>query len=208
MISLVRGNNAYIRIPKNGISTFMELLFKHGYKEVNLFDTDLDISKLNIWGHITDPLKRHTRGISEYLEQNPDIDYKNPIVGKMLVSGMFDVHMYTIHHMLGPLIKYPITWIPLDATIKKFNQYPTEPELLTGNDLTNLYFQEQEFGFRVKDSDRRNTATEETVKVREYIDELKEIHKKEYADLVKNVLEADMILYHNTLINYYKKYSS
>lgn len=186
----------------------MELLSKHGYKEVNLFDTDLDISKLNIWGHITDPLSRHTKGVCEYLTLNPNVDYTDPIIGKMLVSGMFDSHTYTIHMMLGPLIKYPITWIPLDATIEKFNPYPAETELLSGDDLTNLYFEEQQLNVRVGPQDRRYVASTEKLQLRKQIDALKETYQSEYNQLIKNVLESDMMLYHSTLIDYYKKYSN
>jgi len=208
MISLIRGNNAYIRIPKNGNSTFMELLGKNGYEEVNLLDTDLDISKLNIWGHITNPLERHTKGVCEYLILNPEIDYTDPAIGKMLVSGVFDSHTYSIHMMLGSLIKYPIKWIPLDATIEKFNPYPKESEFLTGDDLTNLYFEEQQLNFRVSAQDRRYVASDEKLKLRKHIDALKETYQHNYNQLIKNVLESDMILYHLTLIEYYKKYSN
>ena len=186
----------------------MEFLTKRGYREVNLFDTDLDISKLNLWGHLTDPLVRHTKGVSEYLSLNPDIDYTNPTIGKMLVSGMFDTHTYTIHMMLGPLVKYPIKWIPLDTTIKKFNPYPVESEILTGDDLTNLYFEEQKLEFRVNINDRRNFATEKEKQIREYVNGLKKIYVEEYKTLVRNVLEADSILYHSTLTEYYNKYSN
>ena len=208
MISLIRGNNAYLRIPKNGNTTFMELLEKNGYKEVNLLDTDLDISKLNIWGHITDPLVRHTKGLSEYLLLNPDVDYTDPIIGKILVSGMFDGHTYTIHMMLGSLIKYPIKWIPLDANIKKFNPYPKESEILTGDDLTNLYFEEQQLNLRVSRQDHRYVASNKTLELRKKIDALKETYQREYNELIKNVLEADMILYHSTLNDYYKTYGN
>jgi hypothetical protein len=56
--------------------------------------------------------------VAEFLCQNPDIDYNNPMIGKMLVTGVFDSHTYSIHMMLGDLIKYPIKWIPLDIKIE------------------------------------------------------------------------------------------
>ena len=140
MICWIRGNNVYIRIPKNGISTFSKFLKNHGYQEVNLFDINPDFEKLNLWGHITDPMARHTKGVAEYINLNPDVNYTDPVVGRMLVSGMFDTHTYTIHMMLGHLIKYPIRWIPLDVKITKWNQYPQPLEELNGDDLTNAYF--------------------------------------------------------------------
>ena len=207
MISWIRGNNVYIRIPKNGISTFSKFLNNHGYEEVNLFDIDVDFKKINLWGHITDPLVRHTKGVAEYLSLNPDVDYTNPVIGRMLISGMFDCHTYTIHMMLGHLINYPINWIPLDEKIVKFNQYPVPSQVLDGDDLTNAYFEEQELEFRVSRLDHMNTANDDDKKYREEVVKLKEIYPEEYKNLVKNVLEADLLLYHKTLTLYREKYS-
>jgi hypothetical protein len=173
---LLRDNNAYIRIPKNGISTFSIFLNKHGYKEVNLFDIDIDFEKLNLWGHVTDPLVRHTKGVAEYLSVNPDVDYTDPVIGRMLVTGMFDSHTYSIHMMLGPLIKYPIRWIPLDEKITKFNQYPVPSQILNGNDLTNEYFIEQGLEFRISKSDHMNQATANDLRLRESVDKLRIVH--------------------------------
>jgi hypothetical protein len=207
MISWIRDNNAYIKIPKNGSSTFSTLLQNHGYKKVNLFDIDIDFEKLNLWGHVTDPLIRHTKGVAEYLSLNPDIDYANPMVGKMLVTGMFDSHTYSIHMMLGPLIKYPIRWIPLDEKIIKFNQYPVPSQILNGNDLTNEYFIEQGLEFRVTLSDHVYPADAHVLRLREEVDKLKKIYHEEYKQLVKNALEADLLLYYKTLADYREKYS-
>jgi hypothetical protein len=207
MISWIRDNNAYLRIPKNGISTFGTFLNKHGYREVNLFDIDVDFAKLNLWGHVTDPLVRHTKGVAEYLSLNPDVDYTDPVIGRMLVSGMFDSHTYTIHMMLGPLVKYPIKWIPLGEQIAKFNQYPIPSQVLNGDDLTNEYFQEQGLEFRVSESDHMNLANANDLRLRQEVDKLKNIYQEEYKQLVKNVLEADLLLYYKTLADYREKYS-
>jgi hypothetical protein len=202
MIAFIRDNNVYIRIPKNGITTFISFLKKNGYQEINLFDCGLDISKLNIWGHITDPEVRHTKGVAEFLERNPEVNYQDPIIGKMLVTGMFDVHTYTIHMMLGPLIKYPINWIPLDANITKWNRYPTPPELLNGDDLTNIYFDDYGLGMKITESDHKNKGSKFNFELRDYITELKKHYNKEYQFLFKNVLEPDVMLYHNVLKKY------
>jgi hypothetical protein len=204
---MVRENNAYIRIPKNGISTFEPFLKKNGYRQVNLFDCNLDISKLNIWGHITNPESRHTKGVAEFLNTNPNINYRDPVIGKMLVSGMFDVHTYTIHMMLGTLIKYPITWIPLDATIIKWNPYPEPQEFLDGDALTNIYFDEQKLNMEIKKCNRRNTANKNDLKLREYVTQLKQTYNAEYMLLFKNVLEADILLYDKVLKEYNAKFS-
>jgi len=207
MISWIRGNNVYIRIPKNGISTFSKFLKNHGYEEVNLFDLDIDFKKLNLWGHITNPLVRHIKGVAEYISLNPDVDYINPVIGRMLVSGMFDCHTYTIHMMLGHLINYPINWIPLDEKITKFNQYPVPSQILNGDDLTNAYFEQQGLEFRVSRLDHMNTANDHDLKLRAEVSKLTEIYPEEYKGVVKNVLEADLLLYHKTLTDYRAKYS-
>ena len=208
MIGLIRDNNLYVRIPKNGISTFYKLLLENGYKEINIFNEDIDLCNMNIWGHITEPTKRHTKGVAEFLTQNPDIDYHNPMIGKMLVTGVFDVHTYSIHMMLGYLIKHPITWIPLDVKIEKFNPYPIPSEILDGDRLTNLYFESQNLEFRVSKKDHQNIADENDLKLREIVEDYKIKYHVEYIQLVKNFLEADLLLYHQTLIQYYKRYQS
>lgn len=206
MIGLIRDNNFYIRIPKNGISTFYDLLKRHGYREINIFDTNLDPAQLQMWGHLTEPMKRHTKGVAEYLTQNPDIDYLNPMIGKMLVTALFDSHMYPVHMMLGYLLKYPITWIPLDAEFTKFNPNQVAPEILDGDHLTNLYFEEQNLEFRVTKDDHRNIANDKDVALREIVENYKTKHNTKYQQLVKNALEADLLLYHRTLLQYYKKF--
>lgn len=206
MIGLIRDNNFYIRIPKNGITTFYGFLTSHGYREINLFDEAIDPSTLNMWGHLTDPLVRHTKGVAEFLNVNPDVDYRDPVIGRMLISGMFDSHTYTVHMMLGHLVKYPITWIPLDAKIQKFNDYPVEPEILDGDRLTNIYFKEQNLNFEIDKTYRKNVATEKGLALRKIVEDLKKQYDAAYQQLVKNVLEADLLLYHRTLLSYHARF--
>jgi hypothetical protein len=108
---------------------------------------------------------------------------------------------------LGHLINYPINWIPLDEKITKFNQYPVPPQILNGDDLTNAYFEEQGLEFRVNRLDHMNPANDHDLKLRAEVDKLKEIYPEEYKGVVKNVLEADLLLYHKTLTDYRAKYS-
>ena len=51
-----------------------------------------------------------------------------------------------------------------------------------------------------------NTATADDLRLREEVDKLKKIYYQEYKDVVKNVLEADLLLYHKTLTDYREKY--
>ena len=207
-----KDNYVYLRIPKNGSTTFRTLLERNGWVEFNLFDTDIDLERCFILGHITDPIQRHTKGLSTYIyEDNPDLDLDNPSVGKLLVSGVFDAHTYSISMTLGHLYNLPIYWIPLDAKITdlRYNEGQPEdhtPAILNGNDLTNDFFEEHNLNLRVTDADIRWQRAEEHKLVREKIAQLKQQHDWQYQQLVKHILEPDMLLYDKTVVAFEKKY--
>lgn len=206
MFGFIKDHFLYINCPRNGYMTFTELLSKNGWQSVNLFDNNLDLNKFIIWAHITDPHKRHTRGVDKFLMNNPDIDVYNDTIGKLLVSAVFDEHTYSLSMMLGSLWNLPINWIPLDCEITKWLPYPEEPEILNGDDLTNIFFDENNIDLQVTQADRRNSVTPDRLKIRQKIEELKTIHVKNYAKLVKNFLEPDLLLYKKVLDNYRQKY--
>jgi len=204
MLGYVKDCFLYIKCPKNGCMTYSTFLKQHGWEEVNLFENNLDFSSLTMWGHLTEPHHRHTRGVEQYLKLNPDIDVNNPSIAKMLVSGVFDEHTFSLNMMLGQLMNYQITWIPLDATIIKYNKYPTPIEELIGDDLTNDFFKEHSLDLTITAADRKNISTDKTIRVR--IEKFKEIYYNNYRQLVKNFLEPDLFLYNNVVQQYRKKY--
>ena len=210
MIGYIRDRFVYIRVPKNGSTTFRTLCERAGWQQFNLFDNDIDLAQCVLWGHITDPESRHTKGLSTHLTDNPDflarfMDY-DPLFERMLVTGVFDAHTYSLHMTLGPLISLPIHWIPLDAKITKWNPYPQPPETLDGNALTNDFFREHGIDLHVTDRDIAYVKSEEHKHVRQKINQLKQQHHEPYQQLVKHFLEPDMILYTKVLQQFADKY--
>jgi len=200
-----KDNYVYLRIPKNGSTTFRTLLLNNGWEEFNLFDTTIDLSKCFIWGHITNPFNRHTKGLSTFLQDDhPDIDIDNPSVGKLLVSGVFDGHTYSISMTLGHMFNLPIHWIPLDAKITDYRSTP--PRILSGNDLTNDFFKSHNLGLHVTDADIRWRKATRHKETREKIEQLKKQHNDLYQQLVKHILEPDLLLYNKVVLEFEQKY--
>ena len=160
-------------------------------------------------GHITDPENRHTKGLSTHLSDNPDfLDkfFTDPVFQRLLVTGVFDAHTYSLHQTLGPLITLPINWIPLDAKITRWNPYPEPPETLDGNALTNDFFREHDIDLHVTDEDIEWVKKQEHAHIRDKIREAKLLYHEPYQQLVKHFLEPDMMLYDRVLAQYNEKY--
>ena len=166
--------------------TYSTFLANNGWQEINLFDNNLDLTQYKLWGHITDPQIRHTRGIAQYLKINPEIDINEPTIARMLVSGVFDEHTYSLNMMLGSVFYFPIYWIPLDAQITKWNAYPTEPTQLNGDDLTNDFFKENNVDLIITIHDRLNTSSSSELAIRQKIEDCKKIYHENYQKLFKN----------------------
>lgn len=203
MLGFVKDQWVYLKCAKNGCMTYSEFLKRHGWKEIDLFDNDLNLNEMILWGHITDPHHRHTRGVEQYVLAN-SINVQEEKIEKLLVSGVFDEHTYSLSMMLGSLWHLPIHWIPLDATITKWNQFPEPPQELNGDDLTNLFFQSQEIDLKITLQDRLHVSTD--FKIRDYIKQLKEKYHTNYQKLVKNFLQQDLMLYAKTVNDLNKKY--
>lgn len=203
MFGFVKDQWVYIKCAKNGCMTYSEFLKRHGWQEIDLFENDLNLNEMTLWGHLTDPHYRHTRGVEQYLLVN-SIDVREEKIEKLLVSGVFDEHTYSLSMMLGPLWYLPIHWIPLDAKIKQWNQPVRPPKELNGDDLTNLFFQEQKIDLKITLEDRLHVSTD--FEIRDYIKDLKEKHHNNYQKLVKNFLQQDLMLYDKTVSDYNKKY--
>ena len=210
MKGFIKGRFIYIKCPKNGCLTYSNLLERNGWEQIDLFDSNIRYSDYLLWGHLTEPNTRHTKGVSQYLIMNPDIDLSNPGINEMLVSGVFDEHTYSLNMMLGSLFSLPIYWIPLDATIRNFNHPGSRDQLVIcdGDALTNNFFMEHDIDIKVTLSDRRNEATKEERQIRDRINEWKQVYNNNYQKLVKNFLEPDILEYNETLKKFRLKYGS
>jgi hypothetical protein len=186
--------------------TYSRFLESNGWQSFNLFETCIDLKSKVIWAHITNPHQRHTKGVAQYLYQNTDIDIDDPSVSKMIVSAVFDEHTYSLNMMLGPIWNYNINWIPLDAEITKWNQYPTPIQQLNGDDLTNNWFASQNLQIRISKNDRLNVADEKKIKLYKKINQLKLQYSQNYAKIVKNFLEPDCLIYDLTVDKFRKMY--
>jgi len=209
MFCRIKDRFLYILCPKNGYITHNTFLAAHGWDYVNLFDPLLDLSQYKIFAHITDPEVRHTKGITQYLRLNPDISLDNPQVAKLLVSGVFDEHTYSVSMMLGPIWDLPIHWIPLDATIKDHQPYePFDPNrhLYSGNDLTNQFFKENGLDLVIERDRRMNVATADELELRKQIEHYKKVYETNYHSLQKNFLERDIVQYRQVIDQYQQKF--
>lgn len=185
--------------------TYSTFLANNGWQEINLFDNTLNLNQYVLWGHLTDPHARHTKGVCQYLYLNPDIDYLNPTIAKMLVSAVFDEHTYSLSMMLGKLFD-TVYWIPIDAKITKWNQYPVPPEKLSGDDLTNYFFKDNNIDLTITSNNRINVATERDYQFRKVISDYKNLYYDNYQKLVKNFLEPDLFKYQKVLKFFEEKY--
>ena len=195
----------YVQCPKNGCMTYSTFLSRQGWERINLFDNDLDLNQHLLWAHITEPVLRHTRGLEQYLKVNPDIDINQEQVARILISGVFDEHTYSLSMMLAPIWYLPIYWIPLDATITKWNRWPQPPEQLDGDALTNHFWQEQGLDLCITAQDRLNVSVGPKV-MRDRIQRLKITYQDNWNKIMKNFLELDVRKYHEVLDFFQRKY--
>lgn len=207
MLGYRKDNYIYLRIPKNACTTYGMFLESKGWNqfELNPFE---DYSNCLVWGHIADPETRYMKGLAEYLltrYEEDEIEFllTDPVASKMLISGVFDQHTYTISMLLGPFNKLPVHWIPLD-----FSMYsPKYGRELDGDGFTNLFFKDQGFNYNITPIDRRKPGSHPNKVFRERIRELKFKHKPYYGELVASALNYDIVLYHKIMLEYVAKYS-
>ena len=208
MFCYVKDQFCYLVVNKNASQTYSKLLSDHGWQRRDLFANDLDLKNMVLWGHISDPEARHTKGLATYLLINSEIDYLNPSVAKLLVTGVFDTHTYSISMMLGPIWNYPIHWIPLDYTfIDQFSQTFDHLRKKYGpNELTQMWFEENSIDINVDDAIWLNRSHSVERKIRDTINYYKFQHQEEYGQLIKNYLYPDIVQYRKTLNEYAKKF--
>lgn len=213
VLSYVKDNFVYLSIPKNGCTTFSQLCANNGWQLINITDTPIDLTNKVIWAHITDPEERYIKGIIQYLTLNPDISIDDPTVGKMLISGVFDCHTYSISMLLGSNFNLPIHWIPLDVDFKDHRVRQVNKPIYNGNSLTNIFFEEHSIDLQVTDQDKLNCTLEMPADdiagqraLKEKVLALKQKYLKNYYQVLANFLWDDVLLYRKICDQYKEKY--
>jgi hypothetical protein len=211
MIGYSKDNFLYVCIFKNAYSTFSNLLKNNGWEYVDLQTTQIDLTKFKIWGHISHPIHRHTRGVAEFLHRNLEIDLDNDVLAKIIVFSMYDYHTSTINILLKNIGMDPnsVYWIPLDAGI---DDYRTKGIIkpMTGNDLTNDFFSEHGIGLQVRDIDIKYETVKGSSKskLQEKVAELKDKFKSQLIELpYQSLIEQDDEIYKKTVDFFTKKYN-
>lgn len=207
MLGYRKDNYIYLRIPKNGCTTYSMFLESKGWTPFELSPFE-DYSNCLLWGHLTDPEVRYAKGLTEYLmmRYNEDeIEYllSDPVASRLLISGVYDQHTYPITTLLGPHYKLPIHWIPLDFKLYS----PQHGYELNGDGFTNVFFKEHGFNYVITPNDRRKVGSHANQVIRGRVQDLKFTHKAHYGDLVVNALNYDIVLYHKIMLEYVAKFN-
>ena len=210
MNGYIKDNFVYLHTAKNGSSTYGNFLANHGWTFTMLTDDklDIDLSKCVIWGYISNPFDRHTKGVVEYIRLHPEIDIENSDIAKLLISGIYDVHTYTLTMLYAPILHLDITWIPLDHKITNFLVDPHQ--IMTADDLTNDFFKEHNLDLKVTEADHRwrLAGIPKEQAFRQRINELKEKYHDDFLQLSGNIIEHDVLLYNAAIEKTRKKYGS
>lgn len=191
MYCYVKDQFAYIKVPKNGCSTYGAFFESNRWTKTDLFYNNLDIDNTVFFGHISEPNQRHTRGLAQYLINTNQVPLINHELSHLLISGVFDEHCYSIHMMIPHLIN-KVHWIPLDYQHRHFD----------GTFLTNRFFKQHNLNLHYNDTDRLNVADGKKQFIYKRINELKLKYDQDYQKLIKNFLEPDIKL-HSSAIDMY-----
>ena len=181
-------NLAWLSIAKNASTSWISIFDSMSWQKEDLYDPVVDINKLTFFGFLRDPNDRHTMGIVEYLARTGQRELINdPAWNRLLVSGLFDEHSYTVSHLIPGHVLTRTTFFILDQSY--FNY-----EVLTKNYLRNHGV---ELNVPVP---KLWIGDDSKLKLRNQINELKQVHKLERSFLAKNFLEPDQLLYKKHLL--------
>jgi hypothetical protein len=195
-IPLMYEDFVYIPILKNASTTYNHFFREMGWIEVTMHKI-LENKNLKLFSYIQNPDIRHTKAICQWLITNDGLDYldnrKHRKLMCIVCSTILDTHSLPIAITHFDILDR-INWIPLD-----FN-------LINSNELTNLFFKENNLDFKINDSYNRHLGTEK-IEFYKKINKIKEnfidnTAKKHLEDL----LHIDTKLWKNTIKYYEEKY--
>ena len=182
----------YIAIPKNAQTTYSSVFKEAGWKEhrdILAIETTLINENYTIFSHIQRPRVRHTKGLAQYLHMHnlTSLLDHDANVQKLLVSAVFDIHTYGIHHLLS------------ESIIKKTQFLVMDSAAISCNEITNAYFKYNNIPIEVQSDFKMNCANESMQKLQEKIEELKTKYFEEYNQLEFNFLWKDYLIYESEL---------
>ena len=182
----------YIAIPKNAQTTYSSVFKDAGWTEhqdILTIEPTLINENYTIFSHIQYPRIRHTKGLAQYLfihNLTSLLDY-DANIQKLLVSAVFDVHTYSIHHLLSESIIKKTQFLVMDGDI-------------SCNEITNAYFKYNNIPIEVQSDFKMHCSDESMQKLQEKIEELKTKYFEEYNQLEFNFLWKDHLIYKNELL--------
>jgi hypothetical protein len=177
------GNVAWISLAKNACMSWIQVFDELGWTKDNLYEPQVDVSKLKFFGFLRDPDQRHTMGVVEYLQRHQLLGllYHDEFC-HVLAAGVFDQHSYAISHVVPEHIIKTTTFFIIDQTYYDY-------ELLVQNFL-------EEHGVTISTPvPRVNSGQSEIHQHRQRLQEIKQSRTDIHSSLMKNFLEPDRILY-------------
>lgn len=194
MISHVYRYNNYVYLPvlKNASTTYTTFFQEAGWEETPLLSVK-DNLELHFFGHIQNPDIRYIKGVVEYIQSN-QINYRaNKNLAKLLFSGIYDFHTAPLSLMYTTLI-YKTHWIPMDLV---FNN-----KAISCNNLTNLYFKNNNLPFRIKDLHNLHISNSIQKQKQESVKKFREKHASKISGFLFDLLKVDRQLWNESLENY------
>ena len=183
----------WLSVAKNASTSFEKLFTENNWTKRPLLETPI-AADTKIFGHISDPNKRHTKGLSTYLIITNQMHLLDDATyQRLLISSVFDTHGYSISSMIPTLVDR-VHWIPIDYMIE------VGGKVFNGIGLTNLYFLRETLPLRILDKDlRENQSNLYEIELRQKIKLLKDQYQEEYKSFQGNILENDIKLYRNAI---------
>ena len=189
---LVFEDFCYIAIRKNASQFFTNYFEKElGWKEVTIHDIDWGHTK--VFSHISDPLKRHIKGIAQAIDNDEIIRgiFNHPTYRSIFGHSILDEHCVPLYLTLGKNVE-KIDWILLDSIIPS--------EILT-NKFLSKYNIKNSITKLPSYATIRNSGENRTRATRSIIESLIDQHSQR--DMLNLVYEQDKQLYYK--VNFHFK---
>ena len=176
---------AWLRVLKNGSSSYAFLFEQLGWEKHDLYKTKIDPASLTWFGLLRDPNVRHSMGIVQYLmEQQLQACIDEPLCHPLLTSACLDAHSMPITAQIPESIVQRAHWFVIDH-----NRYNHE-------DLLRNFLRSHKF--ELPKVPRLHTSTEEKKILQQRVEDLKRNNRIAY-DKLQMVLGADLKLYRTRL---------